>query len=60
MTGARQNRLRALKPENLESVIEIDRRITGPSRAGGFSNGRTPVIDGTAAIAGHYRSRRRG
>lgn len=36
MTGARQNRLRALKPEDLESVIEIDRRITGRVRRGFF------------------------
>ncbi len=36
MSGARQDRLRALKPEDLESVIEIDRRITGRSRRGFF------------------------
>ncbi len=36
MTAARQHRLRALRPEDLESVIDIDRRLTGRARRGFF------------------------
>ena len=44
------DRLRALRPEDLERVIEIDRRISGRSRRGFFETRLNAALDGPEAF----------